>query len=357
MNAPKPNLFTHATRELSQDAILAWLLRWADPVHEAADKALHETGQFFIRKLYETAGRTAPPIDRIAVRTQENKIDILVRLSCTDGKKRVILIEDKVFAHENGDQLIRYPEYVRHAVDGPEDVLLIFLKTGFQHEWDSVSEKNYTAFTTEDLRAVWDHGYAKGVDNAIFADYGEHLTGLVAGFKAAEQAFSDFKNLPAGKWTSIWHWKGFMHDAQQQLHEAGSKAIFGEQQNNREHLLYLGFGLTPVALHRFGLVHTCEPGLNLTYANGQTKLEIRLWIKHLLPDAHPPIREALVAHIRAIPAFADAWEGTRRPANQSIRLLNLSLPAEWRNFTATQLLDYLTTLKTELAKIPRTITI
>jgi len=357
MLLPAPNLFTHATRELSQDAILAWLLQWADPAHKAADETLHETGQFFILKLYETAGQTAPPMDRIAVRTQENNMDILVRLTCPDGKKRIILIEDKVFAHENGDQLIRYPEYVRQEVDDPEDLLLIFLKTGFRHEWNSVGAKNYTVFTAEDLQAVWHHGYAKGVNNAIFADYGDHLTGLVARFNADKQAFSDFKHLPAGNWTSIWHWKGFMHHAQQQLHEPGAKAIFGEQQNKREHLLYLGFGLTPVALHLHGHVHPCEPGLNLTYASGQPKLEVRLWIKDLLPAAHQPIREALVAHIIAIPAFADAWEGTRRPANQSIRLLNLSLPAEWRNFTATQLLDYLATLKTELAKIPRTITI
>ncbi len=27
----KPNLFSLATKELSQDAFLAWLLQWADP--------------------------------------------------------------------------------------------------------------------------------------------------------------------------------------------------------------------------------------------------------------------------------------------------------------------------------------
>ena len=49
----KPNLFTHATSELSQDAFILWLLEWADSECATEDKALHETAKEFVRLLLE----------------------------------------------------------------------------------------------------------------------------------------------------------------------------------------------------------------------------------------------------------------------------------------------------------------
>ena len=40
-----PRLFDYATSELSQDAILIWLLSWADPKHKDANEYLHECQQ------------------------------------------------------------------------------------------------------------------------------------------------------------------------------------------------------------------------------------------------------------------------------------------------------------------------
>ncbi len=37
----KPNLFSYATSELSQDAFIAWLLAWASPEYQTVDKELH----------------------------------------------------------------------------------------------------------------------------------------------------------------------------------------------------------------------------------------------------------------------------------------------------------------------------
>lgn len=38
----RPNLFTYATSELSQDAFICWLAAWADPKFKDADPALHQ---------------------------------------------------------------------------------------------------------------------------------------------------------------------------------------------------------------------------------------------------------------------------------------------------------------------------
>lgn len=55
-----PNIFDHATSELSQDAFLCWLISWADPEHKAADPELHEVARDFVRKLFQKAEVEAP---------------------------------------------------------------------------------------------------------------------------------------------------------------------------------------------------------------------------------------------------------------------------------------------------------
>ena len=43
----KPNLFDYATSELSQDAILAWLIQWADEQFLETDKHLNQCAELF----------------------------------------------------------------------------------------------------------------------------------------------------------------------------------------------------------------------------------------------------------------------------------------------------------------------
>ena len=50
-NPQRPNLFDYATSELSQDAFLCWLLKWADPMYRKFSEALHEAGSDLIRLL------------------------------------------------------------------------------------------------------------------------------------------------------------------------------------------------------------------------------------------------------------------------------------------------------------------
>ena len=49
-----PNLFSFATSELSQDAVLALLLAWADPVHKK--DPMQAVGLAFLGSLLATAG-------------------------------------------------------------------------------------------------------------------------------------------------------------------------------------------------------------------------------------------------------------------------------------------------------------
>lgn len=49
----RPNLFSHGTSELSQDAFICWLTEWANPIYQEADECLHEAGIDFIRRIYD----------------------------------------------------------------------------------------------------------------------------------------------------------------------------------------------------------------------------------------------------------------------------------------------------------------
>lgn len=49
----RPNLFSHGTSELSQDAFICWLAEWANPIYEGIDECLHEAGIDFIRRIYD----------------------------------------------------------------------------------------------------------------------------------------------------------------------------------------------------------------------------------------------------------------------------------------------------------------
>ena len=50
----KPNLYGFATKELAQDATIAYILAWADPVHQETDARLHDLGTRLLKALLET---------------------------------------------------------------------------------------------------------------------------------------------------------------------------------------------------------------------------------------------------------------------------------------------------------------
>ena len=60
MTTRGPNLFDHATSELSQDAALCWCIAWADSRYAATDPAMHAIGRDLVASMYDTAKAEAP---------------------------------------------------------------------------------------------------------------------------------------------------------------------------------------------------------------------------------------------------------------------------------------------------------
>lgn len=134
-----PNLFDYATKELSQDALICWLLKWAE---DDSNRDLHALGRSFCQALLNHKSRRTIelPTGTFSVEThqQDGGIDVLARL---DGR-HTLLIEDKTGSGAHRDQLRRYLDYVLGRQDDGNlsklgaasecDVHPIFFKTGNQ---------------------------------------------------------------------------------------------------------------------------------------------------------------------------------------------------------------------------------
>lgn len=136
----QPNLFHLAPSELSQDAVFAWLLSWADARFAAQRPALQAVGARLLRDLLVAAG-TAPPSASAPVRVKKqlDHIDILVEV----GDECVLAIEDKVHTGEHGKQLQEYRAAVANRF-GARPAAFVYLRTGEQADLGGVKKAGWT---------------------------------------------------------------------------------------------------------------------------------------------------------------------------------------------------------------------
>ena len=111
MNSSRPNLFSYATKELSQDALICWLIAWAGESKggSSEEKELRCCGVRFVRALLnhkrdEMDLIKLENVDKVEIYRQEQGIDILARIN----DEHVLLVEDKTDTDDHSDQLSRY---------------------------------------------------------------------------------------------------------------------------------------------------------------------------------------------------------------------------------------------------------
>jgi len=199
----RPNLFSFATSELSQDAMLCWLLAWAHQDCKALDGPLHALGVHVVHRLItlykEQRGETAPaPGDDFPVKVhrQKFKIDVLALV----GDQLALLIEDKVGTAAHSNQLARY----REAAEGgwkERQVLCFYVQIGDQSDYGPARKAGYAVVTRPTLLEILRKGLALGVRDNIFMDYLVHLEGIVANVQS-------WKRAPPVRWSGN-AWRGF----------------------------------------------------------------------------------------------------------------------------------------------------
>ena len=177
---PSPNLFNYATKELSQDAVICWLIAWADAdaTEGPADGGLRRCGRAFVTALF--AKWQDWPVElgehiRTEVCRQQNRIDVLARVD----RRYVLLIEDKTDTGAHDDQLDRYRTSVINGETAfgevvDDDLFPIYVKTGNHSLKDRQHAKDngYRVFDRTDFLRVL--GTYRGT-NPILLDFRRHL--------------------------------------------------------------------------------------------------------------------------------------------------------------------------------------
>ena len=217
----KPNIFNYATKELSQDAVICWLIDWAgrQDVQDKEDMDLRECGRRFVKALL--AEHRAPldgTIKKVEILRQHkilkqrnrNRIDVLARINDC----QVLLIEDKIDTGEHGDQLkIYYDAVVGGKTELEEvsekDLFPIFLKTGNQSLADDKgiedsmkTGKSYKVFNRKKFLEKVLNDYEGS--NSILTDFRARLQK----WEDDTNSFNDWREVEREKW-SVKAWQGF----------------------------------------------------------------------------------------------------------------------------------------------------
>jgi hypothetical protein len=202
----KPNLFSFATSELSQDAFICWLSSWAEPIYEKGpDVPLHDAATNFLKALLELCEMSLPDvIEKIEIKRQAERIDVAVIIN----EKTAILIEDKTGTMQHGDQLATYRnKYVREY--GEDNVAPIYLKTGDQCDYSDVDHAEFACFRRQDFIAILKAGRERGVSNQIYTDFLDHL-------ERWEESVNAYATMKLQDWDTL-QWIGFYKEIQKKV--------------------------------------------------------------------------------------------------------------------------------------------
>ena len=190
-----PNLFSYATSELSQDAFICWLLKWASPEYKNVNGELHACGTALL-EAFLMDGRVMGSIESVEIRKQYENIDIL----CIINNRFPIIIEDKTNTSAHSGQLKRYNNLICSKKEFSEcDIVRVFFKTYDQSDYEKVKDDGYRVFTRIDFLKIlnqYTHTYSD-----IFNDFKTHLNEL-------ETSVQSYRTMPKEKWTNR-SWTGF----------------------------------------------------------------------------------------------------------------------------------------------------
>ncbi len=184
----EPNLFDFAPGELSQDAILCWLLSWADSQFRGTNAELHGAACRFLALLFRKHDLDCPLSVGVMVHRQVDHSDMLAEV----GDKYVLLIEDKTTTKHHGDQLNRYLQKIRARYPS-RLVLPVFLKTGNQCEFGGVESFGYRVCSRSDILSCISSRNQERISSDVLRNWAAYLS-------RKEESVRAFTSKPVSDW-------------------------------------------------------------------------------------------------------------------------------------------------------------
>jgi hypothetical protein len=192
----RPNLFSLATKELSQDAFLAWLMQWAAPECRAENPALSDIAADFVRHLIGLQGEPPTSISSVKAGRQWENIDVWAEVN----DSHFIIIEDKVGTGEHSGQLVRYREAGENWCREHRCTLIcVYIKTQSDSAANlrRVTEQGYAVLDRRELLKLLD---SREANNDIYNDFRDRL-------REIEHSESRFTEKAVNEWDGN-DWKG-----------------------------------------------------------------------------------------------------------------------------------------------------
>ena len=206
----RPNIFNIATKELSHDSAITWLMQWAHPDAESLDAEIHACGSALLQVFLQGVNNDSK-ITAVEARRQWHNIDIWVKVYFEDGEKYFFIIENKIFADEHSNQLVRYKEIASEWAEKNGFKLgCFFVKIGSQpvNIMNGISEKGYKII---DRNLILDNlNKVENTKNSLIIDYKEFLKGI-------EDEHQAYNTLTIDEWEG-WQWVGFYQFVEKQIH-------------------------------------------------------------------------------------------------------------------------------------------
>lgn len=205
----EPNIFDYATSELSQDAIICYILEYAKLENKILNTKLHNLAIAFLDSLFNKFPSITKPKNygTIIIKKQygdkKNKIDIL----CIINDEFILLIEDKTNTKNHSDQLKRYMDKVKLDFS-TMSILPIYFKTGDQNNYASVIKNEYKIYLRKDFLKILN---LFDTSNDIIENYKNYLQDI-------DDSVNSYKILPINKWHYN-TWKGFFIALKEKLGE------------------------------------------------------------------------------------------------------------------------------------------
>lgn len=262
-----PNIFNYATSELSQDAVISWLLNWANPINKDKNNNLHAIGKYFLESLLEKKGIALGDVTCIEIKQQYKSIDVFVHL-IMDGKTYGIIIEDKVYSSSHSNQLKKYKEKIEK--EGYVNLICIYFKTGFQADLKGEINDGFLHYSVKDFIKVFDFGSKLGAGSEILICYYKYLKELEKQYLEAEASFLSYKTKNINEW-NWWNWSGFFNDISGEL-----KAGWGEVGNRREKLLACWFKGKELRINYNGEEFIFAPYVDILCSDNRYSINYRL---------------------------------------------------------------------------------
>ena len=267
----KPNIFKYATSELSQDAIICYILEWAKIENKALSENLYNLGVKFINSLFDNFQKIDKPekYHKIEIKKQYKNIDIL----CIINDEYSIIIEDKTNTKNHSNQLKRYFDEIKKDFSNTK-ILPIYFKTGDQSNYDDIEKNGYSIYSRKDFLNVLN---SQNYKNDIIENYTDYLQNI-------DDSINSYRILPIEKWHYN-SWKGFFIELKKKLNDGnwgyisnpngGFLGFWWNNHNNNEYKIYLQIDHS---IRKITFKLQKETSIKIE------KSIINIWKKHIVTD-------------------------------------------------------------------------